>query len=76
MEKAKKMIVKFYVGIMLILLYLSVHTMQNFGFEFSNSFLDDMRGAFWLGMIALLGIEFFEQVLKLIKEYKNKKNED
>ena len=72
MEKAQKIVLKFWVGIMLILLYLSVNTLQNFGLEFSKSFLDDMRYSFWVGMIAVLGVEFFEQIIKLIKEYKSK----
>ena len=72
MEKAQKIVLKFWVGIMLILLYLSVNTLQNFGLEFSKSFLDDMRLSFWVGLIAVLGVEFFEQIIKLIKEYKSK----
>jgi len=70
MEKAKKVIGKFWVGLFLILIYLTIHILRNFGFLFANSLMDDIRVGFWLGLSIILGLDFVEKLLKIVKEFR------
>lgn len=71
MNKVKQQAVKFWIGLFFVLSYILTNILHTgFGLEFTDKFLQDMQYLFYIGIFAMLGIEFFEQLVKVVIAYK------